>query len=235
MRRRLDAGLLAVLHFQHLDLAAAPLRPARVHAQKHLRPVLALGAAGAGVDFEIGVVVVGLAREQRLDLPARHFLGEALDRRLGLGDDRPASPSASPSSIRPILSSSSRSVFLHGGDRVVEVLALAHDRLRLLGPVPEVGALDAGVQLLRDGARRHPSQRCLRISATALRISSTSVCVSARISSLQTSKRRGARSAPPQHVALRRGASSVEPARSRGNGLVGLRRDRLRHAHRESW
>ena len=50
-----------------LDLVAVRLGPAHVHAQQHLRPVLALGAAGAGVDLEIGVVGVGLAREQRLE------------------------------------------------------------------------------------------------------------------------------------------------------------------------
>ena len=87
-RRRLDAGLFAVMHFQHLDLEAAPLGPARVHAQQHRGPVLALGAAGAGVDFEIGVVGVGLARQQRLDLARLDLAGQRADRGLGLGDDR---------------------------------------------------------------------------------------------------------------------------------------------------
>ena len=61
------------MDFQHLDLEAAALRPARVHAQEHRGPVLALGAAGAGVDFEIGVVGVGLARQHRLDLARLHL------------------------------------------------------------------------------------------------------------------------------------------------------------------
>ena len=42
-----------------------------VHALQRLGPVLALGAAGAEIDLEIGVVRVGLAGEQALDLAAR--------------------------------------------------------------------------------------------------------------------------------------------------------------------
>ena len=55
-RRRLDAGLVAGRLFDHFDLELAPLAPAHVHAQQHARPVAALGAAGAGMHFEIGVV-----------------------------------------------------------------------------------------------------------------------------------------------------------------------------------
>jgi hypothetical protein len=60
-----------------IDLEAVLLGPARVHAQQHLGPVLALGAAGAGMDFEIGIVGVGLARQQRLELAPRGFFFSA--------------------------------------------------------------------------------------------------------------------------------------------------------------
>ena len=40
------------------------IRPARVHAQKDRRPILAFRAAGAGVNFKVGLVRVGLAGEQ---------------------------------------------------------------------------------------------------------------------------------------------------------------------------
>ena len=37
--------------------------------------------------FEIGVVGIGLARQQRLDLAGLDFAGQRADRRLRLGDD----------------------------------------------------------------------------------------------------------------------------------------------------
>ena len=40
------------------------------------------------MDLEIGVVVIGLARQQRLDLTARHLAREPLDRGFGVGDDQ---------------------------------------------------------------------------------------------------------------------------------------------------
>jgi hypothetical protein len=49
-RGALDPGLLAGCSSITLDREAAALRPAQVHALQHLRPVLRLGAAGAGVD-----------------------------------------------------------------------------------------------------------------------------------------------------------------------------------------
>ena len=73
--------------FEILDLVAVLLGPARVHAQQHAGPVLALGAAGAGMDFEIAVVGVGLAREQRFELAPRHLGLQRLERGFGLGDD----------------------------------------------------------------------------------------------------------------------------------------------------
>ena len=42
------------------------LRPAQIHAQKHLRPILRLGAAGAGLDGHDGVQAVALAGEKGL-------------------------------------------------------------------------------------------------------------------------------------------------------------------------
>src|SRR5687767_9168652 len=69
-RRRLDPGLLAGGLFDQLDFHAVGVGPARVHPLEDLGPVLGLGAAGAGVDLDIGVVAVGLAREQGLELGA---------------------------------------------------------------------------------------------------------------------------------------------------------------------
>src|SRR5882724_9114560 len=53
---RFQAGLLAGALLDPLDLVAVLLGPARVHAGQHLRPVLRLGAAGAGMDLDVTVV-----------------------------------------------------------------------------------------------------------------------------------------------------------------------------------
>ena len=75
--RRLEARLLPRRGLLHLDLEAAPLGPAQVHAQQDLRPVLGVGPPRPGVDRDDGVAGVVLAAEQ-----ARLFeLGQAsLDR-----------------------------------------------------------------------------------------------------------------------------------------------------------
>ena len=84
--RRLDAGLFPRRLFEILDLVTVLLGPARIHAQQHVGPVLALGAARAGVDLEIGIIGVGLARQQRLELAPRHLGLELLERLFGVGD-----------------------------------------------------------------------------------------------------------------------------------------------------
>src|SRR6185503_20613169 len=84
--RRLDARLLAGALFHQRRLVAVVLGPADVHARQHARPILALGAAGAGVHLEIGVVAVGLAREQRLHLLPPCLLGKLAQARLAFLD-----------------------------------------------------------------------------------------------------------------------------------------------------
>ena len=70
-RRRQDARLAAGGDLVELDLEAAPLRPAQVHPQHHLRPVLRVGATGAGVDLGDRVALVVLAGEQAAQLERR--------------------------------------------------------------------------------------------------------------------------------------------------------------------
>ena len=143
---RLDARLLARALLQPAHLEAAPLGPARVHARQHLGPVLRLGAAGAGVDLDIGVVGVGLTRQQRLEPRLARLLARLAERPFGVGDhrlvllglghldqagavvDRGAQP-------------------LDGGDRGLEAGALLHHRLGLLLVVPQRRILGARVQL----------------------------------------------------------------------------------------
>ena len=150
--RRLDAGLFAAGLLDPLDLEAVLLGPARVHAHEHVGPVLALGAAGAGVNLEEGVEAVGLARQQRLELAPGDVLPEPAQRVLGVGDRR--------------------AIFLglaefdHGelvvefaldppdrGELVFERGALLHQALRALLVVPESRVFGELVQLLKPHPR----------------------------------------------------------------------------------
>ena len=75
-RRRLEARLLARARLDELRLVAAVGRPAQVHPQHHLGPVLGIGAAGAGVDRDDGVARVVLAVEERVLLQPRELCGD---------------------------------------------------------------------------------------------------------------------------------------------------------------
>jgi len=75
-RRGLDAGLLTRMVVDHLDLVAVALAPARVHAQEHFGPILALGAASAGIDLDIAAVGIRLTSEQSRYLVALCTVGE---------------------------------------------------------------------------------------------------------------------------------------------------------------
>ena len=68
---RLDAGFFAVLIVKQRVFIAVAVRPHGVHAVEHLRPVLRLGAAGAGMEGQYGVVCIVLPGEQR---GKTHFL-----------------------------------------------------------------------------------------------------------------------------------------------------------------
>ena len=106
-RGRLDAGLFALALFHQLHFVAVLFGPAHVHAHQHLGPVLRLGAAGAGVQFDVAVVAIGLARTAGFRFPAAWL---PRPRRAGRPSPRPtiaASPSASASSISSSASATS--------------------------------------------------------------------------------------------------------------------------------
>ena len=129
-----------------VHLVAVLLGPARVHAQQHAGPVLAFGAAGAGMDLEIGFVGVGLARQQRFELAPRRFGLELLEHRLGLGDDALILLGVAELDHGDLVVE----VALHpadGVELVVERVALLHHALGAGGVVPEVGIFGLRVQL----------------------------------------------------------------------------------------
>ena len=151
------------LSSMQLDLVAVALGPARVHAQQHLGPILALGAAGAGVDFEIGVVGVGLAREQRLRARARAAC--RLKRAkcgLGFADDGLVALGFGELDQVDLRRRSSRFEPRDGGELICRArCARASASGRALRIVPEVGVFGLGVQLVEARRRLDPSQRCL--------------------------------------------------------------------------
>ena len=160
--------------FDPFDLVAVLLGPARIHAQQHVGPVLALGAAGAGMDFEIAVVGIGLARQQRLELAPRHLGLELLERRLGVGDRLLillglAELDHGELVVELLLDAAD------GGELVLERGALLHHALRALLVVPEIGVFGLLVQLRRAARAPCRSQRCLLSSPTDCLISSTIV------------------------------------------------------------
>ena len=84
-------GFVAGLHVDDLALEAAALGPAEIHAQEHLGPVLRLGAAGAGMDGDDGVLAVVLAAEHLLGLAGLDFGAQLVEpAREVFGDRFPA-------------------------------------------------------------------------------------------------------------------------------------------------
>ena len=63
-----NAGLVVAQLVDNFDLVAVPLGPAGVQAQEHLRPVARLGAAGAGLDAQVGVAGILGTAQHRLHL-----------------------------------------------------------------------------------------------------------------------------------------------------------------------
>ena len=73
--RALDARHLARALIDDLGLEAVRIRPLKIHAQQHRGPVLRLGAAGAGLNIQEGIVRVHFAGEHALKLESFDFRG----------------------------------------------------------------------------------------------------------------------------------------------------------------
>jgi hypothetical protein len=141
--RRFDAGLFAVVDFQHLDLEFPPFGPARIHPEQHVGPVLALGTPCPGVDLDIAVVAVGFAGEQRLDLHAAGCAAQRQQCRLGFLHDVGIALGLAKLDQLPVVADAR----LEGADVPdggVELVALAHDVAGLVGIAPEIGRLRLG-------------------------------------------------------------------------------------------
>ena len=151
----LDARFFTVMHFQKFDLETLTLRPAGVHAQEHVRPVLAFGTTGAGMHFDIGIVAIGFARQHGFHLTASSLDLQSLQRVLGILDDRLVALFLAKFDQLDIVVE----LLLHGldaTDAVVELLALAHQLLGFLGIVPEVRILRLVIQPVQSSYRLIP-------------------------------------------------------------------------------
>ena len=63
-----DAGFLPITDVENLDGEILALRPARVHAHEHLRPILRLRAARSGGDLHLRIAKVVVPLQERLQL-----------------------------------------------------------------------------------------------------------------------------------------------------------------------
>jgi hypothetical protein len=148
-RRALDARFVPGLIVDDLALEATPLRPAQVHAQQHLGPVLRLGAAGAGMDRDDRVGEIVFAGEHLLALGGVDFLLELVEPALEVAGDllaraRPFEQDPQVV-VAPLEGLQQRQVGL-------DAAAALHDFLRLGLVAPEVRSayvfFDVGEQLL---------------------------------------------------------------------------------------
>ena len=57
----LEAGFIAAATVEYFRLVAMLLHPAQIHAFQHLRPILGIDTAGAGVNGEYGVFAIVVA------------------------------------------------------------------------------------------------------------------------------------------------------------------------------
>ena len=130
--------------------------PARVHAQEHLRPVLALSAAGAGMHLEIGVELVGLAGQQRLELAASDILLQGLERVLGLGDNAGIVLGLAELDHLDIVAELTLDL-ADARQRILQRGPLLHQPLSFPGIVPEIWIFGELVQL------GQPCRRCIDV------------------------------------------------------------------------
>jgi len=122
------------------------LGPTRVHAQQHLRPILALGSSGPGVDLKEAIIGVRFPGQQCLRFPTPGFGPQRRNRRFSLRDDRGiilgiAELEQGEMVVELLLDVGNR------GETVLERGALLHQALRAVLIVPEVRILRLPVEV----------------------------------------------------------------------------------------
>src|SRR5262249_37940991 len=120
--------------------------------RQHIGPILALGAARAGMDFEVAVVSVGLARKESIHLAARDLGLQLAQSFLGLGDDLAVVLGLGKLDQRKAVVE----FLLDAADRAELILergALLHQALGALIVIPEVWVFGELVQLGQSPSR----------------------------------------------------------------------------------
>src|SRR5215469_18209644 len=120
--------------------------PTRVHAQQHLRPVLALGSSSPGMDLKEAIVCVRFAGQQCLRFPTSGLGPERLNRRFSLRDDRGIILGITELEQGEMVVE----LLLDAGNRrktVLERGALLHQALRAVLIVPELRILRLPVEV----------------------------------------------------------------------------------------
>ena len=77
--RALDTGDFASRQFHDGGVETALVSPAQVHAQQDVGPVLRFGTAGAGLNIQVGVVLVHFAAEHATEFQLFQRFAKALD------------------------------------------------------------------------------------------------------------------------------------------------------------
>ena len=98
------------------------------------------------MDLEIGIELVGLARQQRFELAARDFLLQVLQRVFGVGDDARIVLGLAELDHADIVLELALDL-ADAAERILQRGALLHQLLGLLGIVPEIGIFGELVQL----------------------------------------------------------------------------------------
>ena len=136
---RLDAGAFTLQPVGNDGLEALALGPSQVHAEQHLGPVLAFGAARAGVNRDDGAARVVFAGEQHGGLEALQELAVGLQVALDIGADVLAFAGEFEERVQVVGHGADAVVV---GDGLLQALAVLHDLLALFGLAPEIGRGD---------------------------------------------------------------------------------------------
>mmetsp|Transcript_27375 Transcript_27375/g.50282 ORF Transcript_27375/g.50282 Transcript_27375/m.50282 type:complete len:415 (+) Transcript_27375:288-1532(+) len=150
---RFDARLFAGTLRLQLDLIALFLGPTDIHPRQHRGPVAGLGATGARVDLKKGIIAIGLTVQQRFQFFLCSRFRKGLERLFGVRHDFFVLFHLAQFDQLDIVGHLLLDAVM-GLHRVDQHLAIAHQLLRGLWIIPQVGVLDAGVEFFQPVRRR---------------------------------------------------------------------------------